>query len=64
MKAFITKYWPVIAFIAGFVVENATGIIEMFVKEPKAQALIYGIVTLLYGYFFTSRYNRKQAEKQ
>lgn len=64
MKAFITKYWAVIALIAGFVVEHATGIIALLVPDPKLQTLIYGIVTLLYGYLFTSKYNRKQVEKK
>lgn len=64
MKAFITKYWAVIALIAGFVVENATGIIAQLVPDPQLQKLIYGVVTLLYGYYFTSGHNRKQVEKQ
>ena len=60
MTNFVKKYWALIALIAGFIYNESTDIIAHIVPDTFYQKLIYGIVVLVYGYFFTSAYNKRK----
>lgn len=61
MKNFITKYWSLIGLISAFVLDHYLQILKGFNLDPEQVDLIKLFGTLLYGYFFTSSYNKEEA---
>lgn len=57
MKTLITKYWPLIGLIASFLIERSLNIFDWMGLSPDQADIAKAFGTLLYGYFFTSKYN-------
>ena len=60
MKNFITKYWSLIGLVSAFALEHHLQILKGFNISPDNAELIKLFGALIYGYFFTSGYNKKE----
>ena len=64
MKNFIKKYWILIGMIAAFTLEHTFDILNGLGFSTLQIKFVEGLGTLIYGYFFTSKYNAKKLSKQ
>lgn len=60
MKDFIKKYWILIGLVLAFTLDHSFDILKGFGISELNIDLIKGLGTLIYGYFFTSKYNEKK----
>jgi len=63
MKKFIVKYWVLIGMICAFTLDHSFDILKGFGLSDLNTDLIKGVGMLMYGYFFTSKYNNKKINK-
>lgn len=63
MKNFIKKYWVLIGMIMAFILDHSFDILKGFGLSELNIDLVKGLGTLIYGYFFTSKYNEKQVKE-
>lgn len=60
MKKIIKKYWVLIGMILAFVLDHSFDILKGLGLSDLITDLIKGMGMLVYGYFFTSKYNEKE----
>lgn len=60
MKNFLKKYWILIGLVSAFVLEHSFDILKGLGLSDLNSDLIKAFGTLIYGYFFTSKYNAKK----
>jgi hypothetical protein len=63
MKNFIKKYWILIGMIVAFTLEYTFDILNGFGLSALQIKFVEGLGALIYGYFFTSKYNAKKISK-
>lgn len=57
IKQFFVKYWPLIGLIISFLIERSLGIFSWMGMTPDQADFAKAFGALIYGYFFTSKFN-------